>query len=140
MARFLLDPTPVIWHDSCMELVFLWTLAGVALAGSLLALWRSVIPPQRKDLYELTGRVEALELRSGQLGDMIVKEQRRVLAEAARAAKAAKALGKEEQLAADAREVLAAAAASSVQPARPAPTATREEMKAELARRWARGV
>lgn len=95
----------------------------VSVLGVLLA-WRGPRATQ-----ELVARIELLEIRAQQLGDLVTREQRRALAADARAAKLAKHADQED-LAAQARAVIETAAQ---QPTPPAPR-TRDELKRELRR------
>lgn len=106
-----------------------WSLsiALVALLGSVLAVllaWRGP-----RSTQELVARIELLEIRAQQLGDLVTREQRRALAADARAAKLAK-----DHQRADLAEQAAAVIAEAQQPREAAPM-SREQLKAELRRR-----
>jgi biopolymer transport protein ExbB/TolQ len=108
-------------------------IAVIALAASWRALYLANLRIARIDVIELTGRVEELELRVNKLSELFHRITTAESAARAREAKAAKhAAGIEEE----AREILAHASRAQAGPASElARPQTREELKAELARR-----
>lgn len=106
-------------------------LGSVAALCSLLAIalaWRG---PRAQ--HALAARIETLEIRVQQLGELVTREQRRAIAADARAAKLTKD-HQRQNLAEQAAAVIAAAQQPHEAPA-PAPAPTREQLKAELRRR-----
>jgi plasmid stability protein len=105
----------------------------IALAGAWRALYLANLRIARTDVIELQGRVEELEIRVAKVSELLHRITTAESAARAREAKAAKhAAGIEEE----AREILAHASRAQAGPASElAKPQSREEVKAELARR-----